>query len=418
MMGLLVDRSTTSEYRALPLSAEIEAVEALCRQALDADYRDLAQKMAGLPQDPASWMALLSGIPDDQRRRRVLAGLCEEAERLGACPPGSIERFGTLQASLVALPQLEQMDGHDSLGRQFCAMIRRIASRTHGWGRHFQHDSDAFAELARIVTFRRYHAGQISFDVMATPRAWTLRVHPLALPSLFRELALELRGLGPIVMPHLNYWRVNPLTILKKENAISHHRIVQYMEGQTQIKGLVSASWLYSSDVEKFSPHIAWLRDFYIDNGAYLVDMEVAHQKAGFLVGSEARRKLHAEGKLRPRETLVIWPRERMLAWARESPQAHGVMRNLPDPSAKAPRRPEPKWKSRANEIVSSGQYTLVNLGPLLRDKPRQYILLIFCVPLIVLAIAFALTIGIWATAPALALAFIGIWLFQYFFLQ
>jgi hypothetical protein len=418
MMGLLVDRSTTSEYRVLPLSAEIEAVEALCRQTLDADYRDLAQKMAGLPQDPASWMALLSGIPDDRRRRRLLAELCEEAERLGACPPGSIERFGTLQASLAALPRLEQMDGHDSLGRQFCVMIRRVASRNQGWGRHFRHDSDAFAELARIVTFRRYHAGQISFDVMATPRAWTLRVHPLALPSLFRELAVELRGLGPIVMPHLNYWRVNPLTILKKENSISHHRIVQYMEEQPHIKGLVSASWLYSSDVEKFSPHIAWLRDFYADNGAYLLDMEVAHQRAGFLVGSEARRKLHAEGKLRPRETLVIWPRERMLAWARENPQVYDVMQNLPEPKAKGSGRPEPKWKSKANETISSGQYTLVNLGPLLRDKPRQYIFLIFGIPLIVLAIVFALTIGMLAIFPALALAFAGIWLFQYFFLQ
>jgi hypothetical protein len=401
-----------------PLSAEIQAVEALCRQALETDYFDLAARLTGLPKDPDRWIDLLHGLPDDRRCKRILNELCEQAERLGACPPGSVERFGVLQASLAALPQLESQQSHDSLNRQFCATIRRVASRAGGWGQYFHHNNDAFEELARIVSLRRLHAGQISFDIMGMPRAWLLKVHPLALPDLVRELIAEMGGLGPIVMPHLNYWRANPITMLQKENEISHHRIVQFMEQQPRIRGLVSASWLYSSEIESFSPHIAWLRDFYVDNGAYLVDMEVAHQEAGFLVGSETRRRLHADGKLRPRETLVIWSRERMLAWARETPQSHGAVHKVPAQSDRPNRPSEPKWRSRTNEIPSSGQYTCLHWGLFLRQRPRQYIFTVFCVPLILLALAIGATMGVGAVAPAVLLGFVGIWLLQYFFLQ
>jgi hypothetical protein len=78
----------------------------------------------------------------------------------------------------------------------------------------------------------------------------------------------------------------------------------------------------------------------------------------------------------------------------------------------------EPKWKSNANQIFSSGQYTIINLGPLLRDKPRHYIFSIFGVPLLILAAAGLLTAGLGLTLALLAVFAILIWLVQYFFLQ
>ncbi len=400
-----------SELGEPSLATEIRAVESLCRHALETEYADLAAQVPGLPQEPRRWIEIMSGIPDEPRCCQELEQLCQGA------PAGAVERFGMLQAALAALPQLESLKIHDSLNRQFCATFRRVATRPEGWSKYFQYKSDAYSELARIVSLRRYHTGQISFDIMDLPRTWFLKVHPLALLGLVRAVIREMGSLGPIMMPHLNYWRGNTMTLSKRENEVSHYRMVQFMEQQPQIKGLVSASWLYSSDMERFSPHIAWLRDFYIDNGAYLVDMEVAHLRSGFLVGSEERRRLHAEGKIRPRETLVIWSRERMIAWARRYERAQDIGRKA-DPPTTRTARPEPKWQSKANEILSSGQYTLINWGLLLRDRPRRYVTLVFGLPLAALAVAVAATLSVWTVLPALIFGFIAIWLLQYFFLQ
>jgi hypothetical protein len=400
------------------LGVEIGTVEALCREALEKDYPDLAAKVPDLPQDSDRWLELLRGLPDDRRCRRLLRALCEGAERLGACRPGSIERYGLLKASLSAFPKLMGSRSHDCLTRQFCATFQRVATRAQGWGRHFRHDTDAFTERARIVTFRRFHAGQYSFDVMPMPKAWLLKVHPLALPRLARELALGLGGFGPIVMPHVNYWRLNPMVLSEKESDLSHYRIVQYLEQEPQIRGMVSASWLYSSEAKAFAPHIAWLREFYAENGALLLDMEVAHEAAGFLVGSEERRRLYAEGQLRPRETLLIWPREKMLAWAQAYAGKDGRTALAPLASAPSARRAEPKWQTNANAFLSSGQYTLLDWRLFLRHKPRQYIAAVFLVPLLILTIGCIATVGMAPALPIIVMGFIGIWLLQYFFLQ
>jgi hypothetical protein len=175
---------------------------------------------------------------------------------------------------------------------------------------------------------------------------------------------------------------------------------------------------LYSSEVERFAPHIAWLRDFYRDNGAYLVDLEIAHQKAGFLVGSDARREMYAKGELKPRETLVIWPRDRLLSWAADYAARDHAAAPTQRPASLWDRGREPKWQSRTNEILSSGQYTLFHCGALLRLRPRKYIFRVFGLPLIALALLAALFLGIGAVLPVTIVGIVVIWLLQYFLLQ
>jgi hypothetical protein len=401
-----------------PLSEEIRAVDALCRHALEADYPGLANQIPELPDDPRRWFELLSGIHGGGRGARLLARWSDEAHRLGGWPRGSVERFGILQACLVALSLLSSRQIHDSLNRQFCSTFRRVAARAQGWGAYFAYDNDAFEELARIVTLRRFHAGQVSFDIMPLPRSWLLKVHPLALPGVVGEILGGMGGSGRIVMPHLNYWRANPMMLLKKENDRAHWRIAMSMERDPGIKGLISASWLYSVEVGRASPHIGWLRDFYRDNGAYLVDMEVAHVRAGYLVGSETRRHLHEAGKFRPRETAVLWSRAKMLAWAHRYAEDRAVPRSPSRPGGKTRNRLEPNWQASANDTVSSGQITIINCSPFLRRAPRRYIVTVFLIPSIIIAITVGAVFGYWAVVPATALGVIGIWLFQYFFLQ
>jgi len=290
---------------------------------------------------------------------------------------------------------------------QFCAMVRGVAAGQKTWAGYFDHATDAFQELARIVTLRRFHAGQSSFDIMSMPRNWLLRVHPMALPAVVRELLAGLGGLGPVVMPHLNYWRASPTLLLRQENTSAMLRIARCLERQPRIKGLVAASWLYSEAVGDVSPHLAWVRQFYAENGACLVDMNPAAQRAGFLVGSAARRQLYAEGKFRPRETLVIWRRQDMLDWA-----ARQGDETTPHAAAGRTR------SLGVGKRLASGQITLLDCEAFMTFHPRWYVVCVFVVPAIVLAAAAAAGLGLYAVLPALLLAVPALWLFQYFCLQ
>jgi hypothetical protein len=298
--------------------------------------------------------------------------------------------------------------------QQFCGMLLRLASRADGWGSNLDLHSDAFDELARIVTLRRYHAGQSSFDIMAMPRTWLLRIHPLALPGVLSEIATGLRGLGPIVMPHLNYWRANPMMLLPGENDRAMWRIARSIERQPAILGLVASSWLYSTDVGDASPHLAWVRAFYEENGAYLVDMELAPERMGFLIGSEARRRLHAAGSFRPRNTLVIWRRDDMLTWADRYVDAEPTRRR---PHRADPQR-TPSWRFDANKTLSSGQLTAMNCERIMTFRPRRYWLFVFLIPCLLAAAAASFTFGVTSVFPIAIGATFLIWLLQYFFLQ
>ena len=140
--------------------------------------------------------------------------------------------------------------------------------------------SDAFEELAKIATLRRFHAGQCSFDVLPRmPLAWLLKAHPVDLPGFLWELFVGMRGLGPVVVPHINYWRANKLFLTKREHERAIFRMAQYVEQCPAIRGLVTSSWLYAFETRESSPHLGWLRDFYADENAKVLDAGPAHRR-------------------------------------------------------------------------------------------------------------------------------------------
>jgi hypothetical protein len=396
------------------LRDEINRVDVLCRQALDEEFAGLICRLPAPLQTPEGWFGVLAGIPVDPTGAATLRRLTEETKRAGGWSRGAIERLAVLEACRAALPRLASLPVDENINRQFCDMVRRIATTTKGWGNYFDYDSAPFEEVARIVTLRRFHAGQLSFDIMAMPRTWLLKVHPLALPGVLRVLFFEAGGMGPMIMPHVNYWRSNPMMMLKEEHELSMRRIARTVELQPRIKGLVAVSWLYSIEVGEVSPHLAWLRDFYQENGADITDMEPAPVRAGFMVGSKSRRNLYLEGKFRPRQTLVLWQRASMLAWAR------GCLRQAAAPQTPGRARVPGglPWKSNANKTLSSGQMTIINCERLSTESPRPYFFVVFMLPCLLIAIAACLFLGIAAVIPALIIGVIGIWLFQYFFLQ
>ncbi len=101
----------------------------------------------------------------------------------------------------------------------------------------------------------------------------------------------------------------------------SLHRLARSMELQPHVRGIQGISWLHSKSVADVSPHLAWAREFFVENGALAAEMEVAHPGMGFLVGSAQRQRLFHAGRFKPRVGLLLWKRDDVLAWARRHPE-------------------------------------------------------------------------------------------------
>ena len=280
------------------ITENIATTQALCHRALEsADFAAIA-RLRYVPTSAEGWFKLLSGNPQDPKCVRRLQQLHAQTEMISGYLPRTLERFGALQALLVACPQLTALPVHPSIHLEFCATARRIADRGYGSRSNFDHASDAFEELSRIVTLRRFHAGQLSFDIMSMPRTWLLKVHPAFLPRVMVEIIFEMGGIHPIAMPHLNYWRRNPFLMTQNENERALWRIAKTIELQANVKGFVASSWFYCTSVGEVTPHLAWVRDFFQEQGGFLVDLDLAPVRSGFMIGSEQRRRTLRGGKI------------------------------------------------------------------------------------------------------------------------
>ena len=71
-----------------------------------------------------------------------------------------------------------------------------------------------------------------------------------------------------------------------------HLLMAQSIEMQPIVRGLIASSWFYSNETIEITPHLAWMRNFYLANGAVLVHLGSA---AGFLQGSAKRRATMGE---------------------------------------------------------------------------------------------------------------------------
>jgi hypothetical protein len=305
----------------------------------------------------------------------------------------------------------------ESLKRQFCIICRHIASTLQQQDERLALESAAFAELAQIVTLRRFHAGQCSFDVLPRmPLSWLLKVHPFDLSGFLGELCFGMRGVGPFVEPHINYWRASRLLLLRREHERSIWRIAQFIKVQPAIKGLVTSSWLYAVETGEDSAHLGWLREFFASENARIIDAGPALVESGFLVGNERRQQRYASGVFRPREAIVLWPRKDVLAWARRHPEladgagaraASRLSKSTAVVRAGTPRR---RWQS--------GRWALVDGRRLLHYKPRQYIALILAVPALLGAIIAGATWSAVVMPPVFVALVACVWVFQYFFLR
>ena len=80
---------------------------------------------------------------------------------------------------------------------------------------------------------------------------------------------------------------------------------------------MFAGSWYYDPALENISPHLSYLKEIPLKNGARLfyvgsskADIEMATKK------SKTRKKFYDQGKYVPTRFLLVWPRNGLADWA------------------------------------------------------------------------------------------------------
>jgi len=224
-----------------------------------------------------------------------------------------------LAASLDALSRLPEQPVSMAVKGLFLDEIAFFVAPPENWRAHFTFSDARFCEMGRIATLQRFPAGQYHWEIAAFSRSWLLRVNGLW--RAWTQAFLPMRGFGPLFELHLNDRRKNRIVLLESETRLSCYRAARSLELQPDMRGIMTMSWLYAAETAAVTPHLAWMRRFFIDAGAVIVDLGDAPADSGFMVGSAERRKQYEEGSYRPKVSCVLWPRSRVLRWAQSHPE-------------------------------------------------------------------------------------------------
>ncbi len=409
--------------RTQSLADQVDIALAMCRDQVEGDLSGFAQGQAKALRRPEGCFSLLDNFPEAGGQLRRVKRLAEAVQAARSpFPPGTLERYVLLQAFRQALPRLAGEPIDDMTKQRVCAACLQVTRPMPQWSAYFDHTTRAFHQMAKVATLRWYPANQLAFEFTGLPRSWLLKIHPFALPELIRVVAGRFGGRGPVLTPHLWAWRANPYLVLKSEHERSLWRMAQTMALRPEVKGLMSVSWYHCAAVGEAIPHLAWLHDFFIEQGAFLVDMEPAPPDAGFMAGSAKRRELYRQGKFRPRQTLVLWHRAAMLSWAAAHPELGEEPAAQCRPNfaaAGAPRHGATTSKNPETlPALQNRKYSDMRISDIINNNPKLYIFIMLIAPSIIIGVITSIANMWWACTLTIPATFAFMWFFQYFFLQ
>ncbi len=302
---------------ALSWRVKLAEADQACRDALaSSPLRAITEKVlsSSAPEliQPAQCFALLDVVSFDPASTARIASLKASI----ASETGDFERWLMVQAALTAFPRVERAAVADGVKLLWADDVLFVACNPASLPAAFSMDHVRFRELAKLITWRRFPAGQFHWELGAFPKFCLKKTSPADLIRVLSFWARHLRGFSPFWEIHVNDRRKNRMTLSEAEGIKSYELMAQSLELQPDVLGIVSSSWLFCASTGNITPRLAWLRDFLVTNGAIAADCGPAPADSGFLVGSEDRRRLYEEGSYRPASTLVIWPRSAILRWA------------------------------------------------------------------------------------------------------
>jgi hypothetical protein len=404
------------------LEHQLADARAICHKVLhDEGYDALFQRLPAAPRDDLGWFELLGGYPENAAS---VAAIRQMKAHLASEPlPAkmSVERGAVLHALCEGATQVGARPVPNSVKRLYASTCTEIATRTRQWEKFYDESSVHFMEIAKLATLTRYPAGDQVFAIYGRiPLGTVFKVPPRAVPNFLREVLWEFGGVGPLLTPHMNNGRANQLFLKQHEISRSIWRMAKTLEMNPHIRGICGASWFFSTDVATFFPHLAWLRAMFVDDGAYLVDMEPARDDSGLKMGSAKRRDLYAQGEFSPRRVMLLWPRNDLLAWAAQHPEyADEDDAPVKAPGGGAPvQRKPPSLPRPAPATKHNARITLWDAIPLINDNPKKYVGIALLAPALLAAAIAALAVAWWAAAPGFVVGLALAWLFQYYFFQ
>jgi hypothetical protein len=303
------NRSAAARVLASATAAECAIRDRIA--ALGLDDQALERMLAHVSDAPGGQDEVL------QLRARVQAGA-------PAIPPGAVERYILMRVALGALdriPALPVPDAVKELLLEEFVWLTSPKERELPW---LIAPNYVFSALCKLVTFRRFPAGQLHWEVSGLQRSMPFRVRRRDLPRLARGI-LALGGFRPAFTPHLA-WRRRQIVLSEREHCRSLYLMAEALQMQPRIRGFVGEAWFYSPDTPRVSPHLAWAGRLFERAGGTVVVSGRATETSGVFEGSRARRDLADAGAFQPTIGLVIWPRSAMQRWAASAGAEHGAL--------------------------------------------------------------------------------------------
>jgi hypothetical protein len=400
---------------------QLAAALATCREALaDPKFAGLDGRLPGAPRDAAGWFALLEGYPETLASGAALARMKTAFPADAAAAGVKIEHYAALSALPAALSRIGDKPLPDSEKRFYASSCCEVAARERQWeGLYDLDDPEPFTDLAKFASLRSFPVGDVAFSFgKGAPLRWPLSIHPQALPGFLCELTLAMKGTDPTIIPHINYGR-KTLVLQRSEYERSLWLMAKTIEMMPEVKGLSAVSWVHSSIVGAVFPHMAWMRDVFIDAGAYVVELEPsAPWRYGFGYKNPKRQKLYDEGKFCPRQTLILWPRNDFLEWAASHPELAPEGERPPLPPRRGlhlripPARASSQTKQNSPVRLWNGNDTYRRWGRL------RYVAAIVLLPALAVSLMTAMLTYRWAALPVFLIALFVAHAFQYFFSQ
>lgn len=132
--------------------------------------------------------------------------------------------------------------------------------------------------------------------------------------NLVRFLVFALKfGRKPYYRTHLHTPVIDNFSELGWEK--SYHQIAELLKRNKCIKGLVRTSWYFDPKIKVISPHLSYLQDLPLQNGAQ--QFCVGPDETGCaLLKSKSRFLLYDEGHYKPMNYLIVWPRDAVISWS------------------------------------------------------------------------------------------------------
>jgi hypothetical protein len=266
---------------------------------------------------PSAVAEALHAVTEAPASTSSLALLVEDAKREAGLPAASaaVERWLLVHAAAAMLSSTHMPPLGDAVLDRTSADLALLLDDTWATAETLHATGIRFREVAKMATGRRFSAGLFHWDVGGVSRSWLLKVPLRDIPGLARALA-KLRGLEPVMCPHLNPYRP-PGHLAEPAISDALAAMAETLASRPDLHGFVAASWLRSPDVHRVSPHLAAVNAPIVAAGGFVTTVGAAPPECGVFERSRERARLYQEGRFTPTTGLVIWPRADMLGWWR-----------------------------------------------------------------------------------------------------